>query len=209
MEEDFTIINNQTRVEKIKNFLLKNKKQLVSLIVFIVIIIISYFSYQIYKDKNKELLANKYNSMVIEFEDGDKSKVISSMKEIVKKKDTTYSPLAFYFLLDNNLISSKKETNYFFDIIINEIKLEKEIKNLIIYKKGLFNSNFKSENELLSILKPLINSNSIWKSHALYLMGEYYSSKGENQKAKDFFEKILELSNVNVKILEEAKKKLN
>ena len=209
MEEDFTIINNQTRVEKIKNFLLKNKKQLVSLIVFIVIIIISYFSYQIYKDKNKELLANKYNSMVIEFEDGDKSKVISSMKEIVKKKDTTYSPLAFYFLLDNNLISSKKETNYFFDIIINEIKLEKEIRNLIIYKKGLFNSNFKSENELLGILKPLINSNSIWKSHALYLMGEYYSSKGENQKAKDFFEKILELSNVNVKILEEAKKKLN
>ncbi len=209
MEEDFTIINNQTRVEKIKNFLLKNKKQLVSLIVFIIIIIISYFSYQIYKDKNKELLANKYNSMIIEFEDGDKSKVISSMKEIVKKKDTTYSPLAFYFLLDNNLISSKKETNYFFDIIINEIKLEKEIRNLIIYKKGLFNSNFKSENELLGILKPLINSNSIWKSHALYLMGEYYSSKGENQKAKDFFEKILELSNVNVKILEEAKKKLN
>jgi len=36
-------------------------------------------------------------------------------------------------------------------------KLENEIKNLIIYKKALINSDFVSENELLKILNPVIN----------------------------------------------------
>ena len=46
------------------------------------------------------------------------------------------------------------------------------IKNLIIYKKALYNSELINENELIKILNPIINSESIWKSHALYLMAE-------------------------------------
>ena len=49
-----------------------------------------------------------------------------------------------------------------------------EIKNLVIYKKALFNSDFESENNLIQILNPVINSDSVWKSHALYLMAELF-----------------------------------
>ena len=130
------------------------------------------------------------------------------MITIIESKDTTYSPLALYFLIDNNVINSNNKINRLFNILINETKLDKEIKNLIIYKKGLYNSEFESENNLLEILKPIINSESIWKSHALYLLGEFFYSKNEKQKAKEFFEKIIILENSNPKIKLEAQKRI-
>ena len=93
--------------------------------------------------------------------------------------------------------------------MIEKTNLENEIKNLIIYKKALFNSDFVSENELLKILNPVINSESIWKSHALYLLAEFFYSKGEKQKAKEFFKQILVLPNANGTIKTESQKRLN
>ena len=155
------------------------------------------------------MVANKYNNAVIEYENGDKSKIISSMKEIIEDKNNTYSPLGLYFLIDNNLIDNKDEVNNLFDILINETNLESEIKNLMIYKKGLYNSNFVSENELIKILSPIINSESIWRSHALYLMAEYFYSKNEKQKSKEFFNQILALANSNPDIKLQSQKRLN
>ena len=83
-----------------------------------------------------------------------------------------------------------------------------EIKNLIIYKKGLFNADFANENELLNILNPIIKSESVWNSHALYLMAEYYFAKNEKQKSKEFFNQIVSLENSNSKIKLEAQKRL-
>ena len=130
------------------------------------------------------------------------------MKEIIEDKDKTYSPLAFFYLLDNDLITSKKEINKYFDILINEIGLENEIKNLTIFKKGLFNSESANEEELLNILNPIIKSESIWKPHALYLMAEYYFSKNEKQKSKEFLENLISLENISDKIKLEAQKRL-
>ena len=130
------------------------------------------------------------------------------MLNIVYKKDPTYSPLSLYFIIDNKLIVDEKKINELFDVIINETTLEKEIKNLIIYKKALYNADNASENELLKILGTLINSESIWSSHALYLMAEYFYSKKELQKSKEFFNKIINLDNSNEDIKIKAKKRL-
>ena len=59
-----------------------------------------------------------------------------------------------------------------------------------------------------AILNPLINSESVWKSHALYLMAEYFYSKGQKQKAKEFYDKIVSLENSNENIKSEVQKKL-
>ena len=93
--------------------------------------------------------------------------------------------------------------------MIKITSLGEEIKNLIIYKKALFNSNFSTENDLLKILNPIINSESIWKSHALYLMAEYFYAKNQKQKAKEFFNQILLLPNANSDIKVESQKRLN
>ena len=94
-------------------------------------------------------------------------------------------------------------------MLIDETKLESEIKNLIIYKKALYNADQIDENNLLEMLNPLINSESIWKSHALYILAEYFYAKNEKQKSKEFFSKIINTINANQDIVREAQKRLN
>ena len=209
MDEDISIINTSTRNEKIKNFFINNKKKLIIFLSTIIILIFGFFIYQDYKSKNKIKLADKYNLVAMNFASDNNINVKDQLIEIVKAKDKTYSPLALYFLIDNNLVAERDQINSLFDIIINEISLDKEIKNLIIYKKALYNSEFESENNLIKILNPIINSESIWRSHALYLMAEYFYSKNQKQKAKEFFNKIISYENSNQKIKTEAQKKLN
>jgi len=146
---------------------------------------------------------------LINFNTVNKKKTIDEMVNIVKNNDVTYSPLALYYLLDSNLLEDNDEINILFNELIEKTSLENEIKNLIIYKKALFNSDFVSENELLKILNPVINSESIWKSHALYLLAEYFYSKNEKQKTKEFFNQILVLPNANNDIKIESQKRLN
>ena len=209
MDEDIAIINKETRNEKIKNFFIKNKKKIIISISVIILAIFGYFIYEDFNKKSKIKLANRYNIVKMNFISGNKSMVLNELVSIVHEKDKTYSPLALYFLIDNNIISDKNKINELFDTVINETSLEKEIKNLLIYKKALFNSDFESENNLITILKPIINSNSIWKSHALYLMAEYFYFKNEKQKSKDFFNQIITLENANTKIKTETQKRLN
>jgi hypothetical protein len=209
MDEDTSIINSKTRNEKIKNFLIDNKKTLISSITILIAIIISFYFYQIYLDKKRVQISNKYNSAIIDYQDTNKSITASKLKDIINNKDSTYSPLALYFIIDNNLIDNKNEINSLFDILIDQTPVETEIKNLIIYKKALFNADQINEIELLNILNPLINSKSVWKSHALYLVAEFFYNNGERQKSKDFFEKIVSLENSNSDIITSAKRRLN
>ena len=209
MDEDTIIIDQRTRNEKIKNFFIDNKRSLISLLIVFIIVVISFYSYQIYRDKHREQISNRYNIAIIEYKSNNSLVTIKSLKEIINDKDSTYSPLALYFIIDNNLIEDKNEINDLFNILIEKTSLETEIKNLIILKKGLFNADQTNEIELLNILNPLINSDSVWKSHALYLLGEFFYSKGEVEKSKDFFEKIILIKNPNPEIVISAQRRLN
>ena len=207
MDEEIEIINTNTRIEKLKNFFVSKRKQIIALFIILILILISFFAYQEFKSRNKIKLANKFNKIVTSFENGQKN-VNDELIDIINVKDKTYSPLAFFFLLDNDLISSKDEINSYFDILIKNTPLEKEIKNLTIYKKGLFNSDYVQENELLNILNPIIKSESMWKPQALYLMAEFYLSKNHKQKSKEFFNQIVVMENISPKIKLEVQKRL-
>ena len=208
MDEEISIINNETAKEKTIKFFKNNKKKLIVLLIILILIPFSFFSYQIYLDKNKEKISSRYNLAVTKFEKGNNLEIKKIMIEIINSKDETYSPLALYFIIDNNIEATNEEINRYFDIIINDINLDIEIKNLNIYKKGLFNSSFISENELLLILKPIINSDSFWKPHALILLGEFFLDKNQNQKAKEFFSQVISIEMANEKLKTEAKKRL-
>ena len=209
MDEEITIIDSNARNEKIKNFFIDNKKKLILTVSIILVIIIGYLSFEKSKERTKIKLANQYNLALIDLNPDNKQKTIDDMVNVVKSNDVTYSPLALYHMLDNNLLENKDEINILFDELIEKTNLDNEIKNLIIYKKALFNSDFVSENELLKILNPVINSESIWKSHALYLLAEFFYSKDEKQKAKEFFNQIIVLPNANSTIKAESQKRLN
>ena len=209
MDEDISIIDSKTRNEKIKNFFINNKKYLIGILSSIIIVIFVYLFYEEIKDRKIKNLAEKYNNISIKYNSSNKMGVKNELIEIINEKNSTYSPLALYFIIDNEIEASNEEINKFFDTIINEVNLEKEIKNLIIYKKGLYNADKAKENELLEILRPLINTKSVWSSHALYLIAEFFYSKDEKQKAKDFFNKILETDKANQDIIKETRKRLS
>ena len=197
MDEDISIINTNTRNEKIKNFFIQNKKKLVLGITFIFLSLISYFSLSEYEKKQKTKISDTYNSIILDYSKNNKEKTAQNLIELINKKDPTYSPLSLYFIIDNKLINEKKKINDLFNVVIEEISLDEEIRNLNIYKKALYNADNSDEIDLLKILNPIIKSNSVWKSHALYLMAEYFYSKSEMQKSKEFFNQIINLKNVN------------
>ena len=209
MDEDISIINTNTRNEKIKNFFVQNKKKIISGLIILIILLISYFAFGEYQDSKKVKISDSFNSITINYSKSNKEKTAKDLIKIINKKNSTYSPLSLYFIIDNQLISERNTINNLFDVIINETSLDDEIKNLNIYKKALYNANDSNEGDLLNILNPLIKSESVWKSHALYLMAEFFYSKNEMQKSKEFFNQILNLENANQEIQLEARKRLN
>ena len=209
MEEDISIINSNTRQEKVRSFFVNNKNKIISIIVILVIILVGAYSFDSYKTNKKKEISNKFNSTTLTHSENTKETTVKNLVEIINEQDPTYSPLSLYYIIDNKLISNPSEINSYFDILIEKTSLDKEIKNLVIYKKALFNSDQAQESDLLNILNPLINSESVWKSHALYLMGEYFYSKDQKQKSKEFFNQIANLEDANSDIKLQAQKRLN
>ena len=209
MDEDISIINTNTRNEKIKKLFVQNKKQIILVLIFITLLIIGYLAFREYQDSKKVKISETFNSITINYSENNKEKTAKDLIQIINEKNSTYSPLSLYFIIDNGLINEKNTINNLFDVIINETSLDEEIKNLNIFKKGLYNADDSSESDLLDILNPLIKSDSLWKSHALYLMAEFFYSENEMQKSKEFFNQIISLENTNQEIKLESQKRLN
>ena len=209
MEEDISIINSNTRNEKVRNFFINNKNKIISIIVVLIIGLVGAYSFDSYETNKKKEISNKFNATTLAYSENIKDLTVQKLVEIINEQDPTYSTLSLYFIIDNKLISNQSEINSYFDILIEKTSLDKEIKNLVIYKKALFNADQAQESELLDIVKPLINSVSVWKSHALYLMAEYFYSKEQKQKSKEFFNQIMILENSNADIRAQAQKRLN
>ena len=207
-EQDIEIIDSLNRSQKIKNFFKNNLKIILVILFLILLVVFGYLVFKEFQEDKRIKISNLYKNTILNFNENNKDKTISNLKEIINEKDDTYSPLALYFIIENDLILSQDKVNEYFDKIIYDLNLNKTIKNLNIYKKALYNSNYQSGEELLKILDPLLQSDKAWRSHSLYLMGEYYFSKNQRQKSKDFYEKIVKIEDANEDIKLEAQKRL-
>ena len=207
MSDDIEIINQITRIEKIKKFFSNNYKKLIGSLVSILLVIFSYFGYQEYKKKQKLEIAEIYNQITLKEITPENTNDIGELVKIIKKKDPIYSALSLYFIIEKDLVSDQKEINNFFDLVIKSQE-ENEIKNLIVYKKAMYNADIISENDLLDILNPILKSESVWKSHALLLMADYFEHNNNLIKSKDFLEEIVNSELVNNEIKIEAERRL-
>jgi predicted negative regulator of RcsB-dependent stress response len=208
MDEDLAIIAKNTRKEEIKSFLIKHKKKFYFLMGLILLSIFSVFFYLDLVKKQKAEIANKFIRASINYNLNEEAYYTKEFKEIINSHDSTYAPLALFFIIDNKVVSSNEEINHLFEQVLNNANLEKEIKNLVIYKKALTNADFQPENIMIEILKPVINSESFWKPHSLLLLGDYFLFKGEKQKAKDFYSQILISQKTNENIFNQAQQRI-
>ena len=197
-----------TKKSKLKKFYEVNKILIFSVILILIIAIASVSFYSETKEKKKILLSDNYLAAKVYLENGDRNKVKNILKTIIFANDSTYSTLSLFLILNENLIVDQGELSNLFDHVLENNKFEKEVKNLIIFKKALFQSNFVSELELLDAVKPLINTETVWKPHALLLLGDYFASKKEYLKAKEFYVQILSLKNLHNELYNLARSQL-
>ena len=207
-EQDFNLINNATKIEKFKNFFFNNIKKLIAVTILILILMFSYFLLLDMKQKKIKRISENYNNLTLNFTESNIEQTNEGLTKIIYKKDKAYSPLALYFMIDNSIEKDSAIINKHFDFIINELGLDENLINLNIYKKALFNGDTADENSLLQILDPLIKNDTIWRSHALYLLGEYFYAKNDKIKAKEFYQNIITDTKSNKEIKLEAQKRL-
>ena len=197
-----------TKKSKLLKFYEANKILIFSTVLIIIIAIASVSFYLAAKEKKKVLLSGNYITAKVNLENGDISKAKNILKTIIFANDSTYSTLSLFLLLNENIIDEQDELSKLFDHVLENNKFEEEIKNLIIFKKALFQSSFVNESELLETAKPLINSETVWKPHALLLLGDYFASKKEYLKAKEFYMQILSLKNLHKELYNQARSQL-
>jgi len=197
-----------TKKSKLKKFYETNKLLIFSTVLILIIAIASVSFYLEAKENQKMLLADKYLTAKVYLENGDKNKAKNALRTVIFENDSTYSTLSLFLILNEKLIIDQVELSNLFEHVLENNKFEKEIKNLIIFKKALFQSNFVDELEMLEATKPLINTETVWKPHALLLLGDYFTSKKEYLKAKEFYIQILSLKNLHKELYSQAESQL-
>ena len=197
-----------TKKSRIKKFYESNKIFIFSLILILIILFGSLSFYLENQERKKILLSENYIQAKIYLENGNNNEALNTLKKVIFANDSTYSTLSFFLILNQNLISDYKEISALYDHLLENNNFEKELRNLLIYKKSLFSSNSVSETELLETIKPLLNTDTLWKPHALLLLGDYFMSKGENIKAREFYQQILSMNNLHKDIYDQAKSQL-
>jgi len=198
-----------TKKTRLRKFYEENKIIIFSLIFILVISFASFIFYLENKKNEKILLSENYVKAKIYLEKGENIKALDVLKEVVYANDSTYSTLSLFLILNQNLITDQKEMSLLFDHLLKKNKFDKEIESLIIFKKALLDSSFVSESILLDTVKPLLNKETMWKPHALLLLGDYFMSKKENIKAIEFYQKIFSIPNLQKNLYDRAKSQLD
>ena len=198
-----------TKKSRLLKFYDSNKIAIFSFLLILLIMLASITYYLSTVEKKKVLLSEDYISAKINISNGNNDVALNMLKKIIFENDPTYSTLSFFLILDLNLISDDKEVLALYDHLLENNKFDKEFKNLLIYKKALFSSDLVAESELLEITKPLLNSDNLWKPHALLLLGDYFLSKGESIKAIEFYQQILSISNLSKDFYQRSKSQLD
>ena len=140
--------------------------------------------------KEEISISKEFNKAKILIQKERKQESYVLLEGIVNKKHKFYSPLSLYLILDFELEKDKGSIIKLFDKVIAIKKIDKENINLIKIKKALYLSDHSGEQEMLEILNPIINSDSVWRSKSISILIDYFSSKGSLSKA-DQYRKLL------------------
>ena len=181
-----------------KNYILSNKKKLLLLAGVIFLSLIYFWWADNTKKKDRYKNSEDFISAKIFLSKNENEKSLEILKNIISTNDEVYSPLSLFLIIDRNLDENRENVLKYFDQIISINSLEKEDLNLLKLKKAIYISDSADENDLLEILNPILNSNSVWKYKSLKLLGDYYFNKKEYIKAKQYYSKILTLEDPSV-----------
>ena len=158
-------LNNPTVFEKITNIAKHNKKKIIIIFLFILIIISCFFAYTYYQQKKNEDISQKYikAGIYLSSKDFERSKAV--YKEIILSKNKFYSSLALNNLIENDLERNNEEILELFKVV-EDIKMEKDLKDLVKLRKALYLIKITKLDEGKKLLEEIISSKSVWSGIA-------------------------------------------
>ena len=179
---------------------LKNNVKKFLFVLIVVVIVLGFFTWKDREDTKKRLeISEKYiDTKILLNQNNQSQNALNNLVEIIFSKDSTYSVLSLYLVIDGDLEADNKKILKYFNEVLSIKDLKKEDKNLIKLKKAIFISNKSNEKDLLDLLNPIINSESAWKAQAILFMGDFYFSKKEFIKADQYYNKLLGIDNLNI-----------
>jgi len=180
---------------KIFNFIKKNFKKLIVISILLIILLFAYFFYVSLQKKSEIKLSENYTQATIQFNQKKTNQSKLLLENIIEKNHKFYSPLALYFIIDNNLESDSLKIISFFDKILKIRSIDKENLDLIKIKKAIFLFNLGNEESIIKTLNPIINSDSVWRNMAIKLISDYFLSKDQKTKANEYIQLLSNKTN--------------
>ena len=197
----------ENKKSEFKDFYINYKKSLISLPIILIIIGSIYLFFD-YKSKEKKIeISGSFIEAKVLLTQNNNSKSLEILKNIIFDKDKTYSPLSLFLIIDQGLEKDNNAILSYFDEVLSISNLESEDLNLLRLKKAIFISNTSKEQDMLNLLNPVINSESIWKTQSLKFLGDYYFSLKQYKKAEIYYSTLLKLNDESVD-LNEIKRKI-
>ena len=114
-ENLINIQDKKTIKEKVIIFYQENKVLIFSILVILALIVVSFIFYLESKEKRKILLSENYIEAKILIEKGEKDKAKNILEAIVTTNDNTYSALALFLILNENLITDQMKVLNLFE----------------------------------------------------------------------------------------------
>ena len=173
---------------RILNLIKKQLKKIIILFIFIIFLFFSYLFYINLQKKNELKISENYTQATVQFKQEKMSESKLLLESIIEKRHKFYSPLALYFIIDNNLENDPLKIINFFNKILNINSIEKENINLIKIKKAIFLFNIGDEESIIKTLNPVINSDSVWRNMAIKLISDYFLSINQKTKANEYIQ---------------------
>ena len=194
MNTDYSII----KKKGFKDYFNIYKKTII-ILSFILVLIGGIFLWFENTQKNKRLkVSENFIEAKILLAQEENLKSLDYLKSIILQKDKVYSPLSLFLIIDNNLEKNKEVIIQYFDELLSINALEDEDINLLKLKKAIYISNSAKEQNMLDLLNPIINSNSVWKFQSLKFLGDYYFSLKQFKKAEQYYRILLETDDNNI-----------
>ena len=174
------------------NFLKANIKIFLYIFGLLILIIAAIILLYSSNKKKENKISDSFINAQILIEKGKKNEAEKILSNIVLEKNSPYSSLSLFLIIENKLIDNKEIIINYFDEVINNNSFKEEDLNLLRLKKAIYISDISMEQEILGLINPIINSNSVWKNHALKFLGDFYNSNGQQQKAKQYYSTLSE-----------------
>ena len=187
-----------TEKRKIFDIIRSNLKIIIG-VLFLLLVTISVYSWLKFNaDIKKTNLSENYIEAKILLSQKKSNEALDILKKIIEQEDNTYSVLSLYLVIDQELEKDDKKVINYFDRVLSINSLKNEDLDLVKFKKAIFISRYAKESELLDLLKPIINSESVWKTQSIKFLADFYFSKKEYDKADQYYSVHLSLKNPNI-----------